>query len=314
MSRSAQQRQTGLRQQPLVLLVLVLLFCSAMVSRLVWMQLLEGARFRELADENRIRLVPRSPIRGRLLDRKGRVLATSKLTYSLYLEPRLVSDDDWPDLRDRLAWLLSLKPDLLDKRRQKGLDRDGYRTTLALDLKPEQVLRFREQALGLRGAQVDVDILRSYPNGTLAAHALGYTQPITESEFEILAEKGYKIRDRIGRTGVEAAYESHLRGKWGGQMLEVNAMGEVQRNLGDRPSQAGKDLVLTLDLDLQRVAEQALADKPGGAVVALEAATGAVLALASRPSFDPNFFSKLITTQSTTPSSPIRRSHCCPGP
>mgnify|MGYP001308959933 FL=1 len=297
MTRSVQQRQTGLRQQPLVLLMLVLLFCSAMVSRLVWMQLLEGARFRELADENRIRLVPRSPIRGRLLDRKGRVLATSKLTYSLYLEPRLVSDDDWPDLRDRLARLLSLKPDLLDQRRQKGLDRDGYRTTLALDLKPEQVLRFREQALGLRGAQVDVDILRSYPNGTLAAHALGYTQPITESEFEILAEKGYKIRDRIGRTGVEAAYERHLRGKWGGQMLEVNAMGEVQRNLGDRPSQAGKDLVLTLDLDLQRVAEQALADKPGGAVVALEAATGAVLALASRPSFDPNFFSKLITTQ-----------------
>ena len=297
MTRSAQQRQTGLRQQPLVLLVLVLLLCSAMVSRLIWMQLLEGSRFRELADENRIRLVPRSPIRGRLLDRKGRVLATSKLTYSLYLEPRLVSDDDWPDLRDRLARLLSLKPDLLDQRRQKGLDRDGYRTTLALDLKPEQVLRFREQALGLRGAQVDVDILRSYPNGTLAAHALGYTQPITESEFEILAEKGYKIRDRIGRTGVEAAYERHLRGKWGGQMLEVNAMGEVQRNLGDRPSQAGKDLVLTLDLDLQRVAEQALADKPGGAVVALEAATGAVLALASRPSFDPNFFSKLITTQ-----------------
>ena len=297
MTRSAQQRQSGLRQQPLVLLLLVLLFCSAMVSRLVWMQLLEGSRFRELADENRIRLVPRSPIRGRLLDRKGRVLATSKLTYSLYLEPRLVSDDDWPDLRDRLARLLSLKPDLLDQRRQKGLDRDGYRTTLALDLKPEQVLRFREQALGLRGAQVDVDILRSYPNGTLAAHALGYTQPITESEFEILAEKGYKIRDRIGRTGVEAAYERHLRGKWGGQMLEVNAMGEVQRNLGDRPSQAGKDLVLTLDLDLQRVAEQALADKPGGAVVALEAATGAVLALASRPSFDPNFFSKLITTQ-----------------
>jgi penicillin-binding protein 2 len=297
MTRSVQQRQTGLRQQPLVLLILVLLFCSAMVSRLVWMQLLEGARFRELADENRIRLVPRSPIRGRLLDRKGRVLATSKLTYSLYLEPRLVSDDDWPDLRDRLAWLLNLKPDLLDRRRQKGLDLDGYRTTLVLNLKPEQVLRFREQAQGLRGAQVDVDILRSYPNGTLAAHALGYTQPITDSEFEILAEKGYKIRDRIGRTGVEAAYEHHLRGKWGGQMLEVNAMGEVQRNLGDRPSQSGKDLVLTLDLDLQRVAEQALADKPGGAVVALEAATGAVLALASRPSFDPNFFSKLITTQ-----------------
>ena len=294
---SAQQRQAGLRQQPLVLLMVVLVFCSAMVSRLVWMQLLEGPRFKELADENRIRLVPRSPIRGRLLDRKGRVLATSKLTYSLYLEPRLVSDTDWPELRNRLASLLNLDPLLLDQRRDRGTDRDGYRTTLMLDLKPEQVLRFREQSLGLRGAQVDVDILRFYPHGSLAAHALGYTQPITESEYDTLVVKGYKIRDRIGRTGVEAAYETHLRGKWGGQMLEVNAMGEVQRNLGDRPSESGQDLMLTLDLDLQRAAEQALADKPGGAVVALEAKTGAVLALASKPGFDPNFFSKLITTQ-----------------
>ena len=306
-----QQRQTGLRQQPLVLLVVVLLFCGAMVSRLVWMQLLEGSRYRELADENRIRLVPRSPIRGRLLDRKGRVLATSRLSYSLYLEPRLVGDEDWPALRDRLARLLKLDPAKLDQERQRGPDRNGFRTTLALDLRPEQVLRFREQALGLKGAQVDVDILRHYPHGTLAAHALGYTQPITEAEYEILAERGYRIRDRIGRTGVEAAYESHLRGKWGGQMLEVNAMGEVQRNLGDRPSQPGRDLTLTLDLDLQRVAEQALADKPGGAVVALDPKDGAILALASRPGFDPNFFSKLITTQEeydalfSNPSKPL---------
>ena len=297
MAGTIQQRQTGLRQQPLVLLLVVLLFCGAMVSRLVWMQLLEGARFRELADENRIRLVPRSPIRGRLLDRKGRVLATSRLSYSLYLEPRLVGEEDWPDLRDRLARLLNLDPVKLDQERQRGPGRDGFRTTLALDLRPEQVLRFREQALGLKGAQVDVDILRFYPHGTLAAHALGYTQPITEAEYETLSERGYRIRDRIGRTGVEAAYESHLRGKWGGQMLEVNAMGEVQRNLGDRPSVAGKDLTLTLDLDLQRAAETALADKPGGAVVALDPKDGAILALASKPGFDPNFFSKLITTQ-----------------
>ncbi len=293
----ANQRQTGLHQQPLVLLMLVLIFCSAMVARLVWMQLLEHSRFRQLADENRIRLVPRSPIRGRLLDRKGRVLASSKLTYSLYLEPRLVDDQSWPTLQQRLASLLDLNAKELDERRSRGVDRDGYRTTLALDLTPEQVLRFREQAPSLKGAQVDVDILRFYPHGNLAAHALGYTQPITEQEYESLAEKGYKIRDRIGRIGVEAAYESHLRGKWGGQMLEVNAMGEVQRNLGDRPSVAGKDLTLTLDLDLQRAAEQVLADKPGGAVVALDPNDGAILALASKPTFDPNFFSKLITTQ-----------------
>ncbi|MDC0315611.1 penicillin-binding protein 2 [Synechococcus sp. AH-551-G15] len=302
MTRSASsqkdaQRQSGLRQQPLVLFGLVLLFCSAMVARLVWLQVLEGPRYRQLADENRIRLVPRSPTRGRLLDRKGRVLASSKLTYSLYVEPRLVDDAAWPELRDRLARLLDLNPSTLDRRRQSGPDRNGYRINLASELSSEQVLRFREQSLGLQGAQVDVDILRAYPHGTLAAHTLGYTQPITEQEYKALADRGYKIRDRIGRIGVEAAYESHLRGKWGGQMLEVNAMGEVQRHLGDRPSVAGKDLTLTLDLDLQKTAEQALADKPGGAIVAMDPRNGAILALASNPNFDPNFFSKLVTTQ-----------------
>ena len=87
--------------------------------------------------------------------------------------------------------------------------------------------------------------------------------------------------DRIGRIGLEAAFESHLRGAWGGQMVEVNAMGEIQRILGDRPSKAGKDLQTTLDLDLQRAAEQVLKDKPGGAIVALNPANGAILALAT---------------------------------
>ncbi len=290
-------RHSGLKQQPLILISVVLIFCGAMLARLTWLQVIEGAHFREQADENRIRLVPRSPIRGRLLDRDGRVLASSKLTYSLYLEPRLVDDATWPVLRDHLTRLLNLKPEDLDQRRNRGVDRDGYRITLASELTPEQVLRFREQALDLKGAQVDVDILRFYPHGTLAAHALGYSQPITENEYKQLVEKGYKIRDRIGRTGVEAAYESHLRGKWGGQMLEVNAMGEVQRYLGDRPSVAGKDLTLTLDLDLQRAAEQALADKQGGSIVAMDPRTGGILALASKPTYDPNFFSKLVTTQ-----------------
>jgi penicillin-binding protein 2 len=144
---------------------------------------------------------------------------------------------------------------------------------------------------------VDLDVLRSYPHGSLAAHTLGYTQPITEQEYKSLAKKGYQIRDRIGRIGLEAAFEPQLRGAWGGQMVEVNAMGEIQRILGDRPSKAGKDLHTTLDLDLQRAAEEALKGKPGGAIVALNPATGAILALASRPTFDPNFFSKSFTTQ-----------------
>ena len=286
-----------MQQQPAVLLALVVLFASAMVLRLGWLQLLHGQENRARADENRIRLLARNPVRGRILDRHGQVLVSSRLTYSLYLQPKLVTERDWPALRARLSQLMGVPEAQLEQKRRGGPGSQQYRIELASDLTPQQVLRFREQTSVLQGAQVDLDVLRSYPHGSLGAHALGYTQPITEQEYKSLAKKGYQIRDRIGRIGLEAAFESHLRGAWGGQMVEVNAMGEIQRILGDRPSKAGKDLRTTLDLDLQRAAEQVLKDKPGGAIVALDPANGAILALASRPTFDPNFFSKSVTTQ-----------------
>ena len=290
-------RSAGLQRQPAILLGLVLLFASAMVLRLGWLQLLHGSENRERADENRIRLLARNPVRGRILDRHGQVLVSSRLIYSLYLQPKDLPQGTWPALRDRLSGLLNIPQKQLEQRKRRGPGKQEYRIELASELTPEQVLRFREQAGDLRGAQVDLDVVRSYPHGSLGAHTLGYTQPITEQEYKVLAKRGYKIRDRIGRIGVEAAYEKHLRGTWGGQMVEVNAMGEIQRVLGDRPSKAGKDLVVTLDLPLQRAAEAALKGKPGGAIVALNPRTGAILALASRPTFDPNFFSKTVTTQ-----------------
>lgn len=304
-------RSAGTQRQPAVLLGLVLFFASAMVLRLGWLQLLQGQENRARADENRIRLLARNPVRGRILDRHGEVLVSSRLIYSLYLQPKDLPSGSWPALRQRLSSLLSLPEPQLEQRKRQGPGRGEYRIELASNLSPEQVLRFREQSGSLRGAQVDLDVVRSYPHGSLGAHALGYTQPITEAEYKSLAKRGYKIRDRIGRIGVEAAYESHLRGSWGGQMVEVNAMGEIQRILGDRPSKAGKDLVLTIDLQLQRAAEDALKDKRGGAIIALNPKTGAILAMASRPNFDPNFFSKLVTTQGeydalfNSPSKPL---------
>ncbi|WP_416238090.1 penicillin-binding protein 2 [Synechococcus sp. CCY9201] len=283
-------------QQPLWLLLLVLACCSAMGARLAWLQLLHGPEFREMADENRIRLMPRSPMRGRLLDRHGRVLATNRLTYNLYIQPREVDDDRWPTLRDQLVQVMGVGAAELDENRRSGANPEGYRIELAGPLTPQQVLRFREQADRLRGAEVDVDVLRSYPNGSLAAHVLGYTSGITGEEYDRLRSEGYRIRDRIGRSGVEKVYESHLRGEWGGQQLEVNAAGQVQRVLGDKPAKAGKDLRLTLDLDLQRAAERALDGVRKGAIVAMDPQTGAIRALASRPTFDPNVFSDGPTT------------------
>ncbi|MCP9927144.1 penicillin-binding protein 2 [Cyanobium sp. CH-040] len=284
-------RHSGMGRQPVWLLAVVLLLSGAMVTRLAWLQLLHGAENRQRADENRIRLMPRNPIRGRLLDRQGRVLATSRLTYNLYVQPGEVSDEAWPALRDRLSALLGLPPDQLDGQRRAGANSEGFRIQLAEGLRPDQVLRFREQSSSLPGAEVDVDVLRSYPHGRLGAHALGYTSGITEEEYARLRDQGYRIRDRVGRSGLEKVYETHLRGEWGGQQVEVNAAGQVQRVLGEKPARAGKDLRLTLDLPLQQAAEKALDGVARGAIVAMDPNTGAIRAMASRPAFDPNIFS-----------------------
>ena len=287
----AASRHTGMGRQSALLLAVVLLFSGAMVARLAWLQLLHGAENRARADENRIRLLPRNPIRGRLLDRHGQVLATSRLTYNLYIQPREVGDAQWPALRDRLATVVGLPAAQLEARRSSGANAEGFRIALASGLKSEQVLRFREQAAGLQGAEVDVDILRSYPHGRLAAHVLGYTSGITEEEYTQLQPKGYRIQDRVGRSGVEKQFEGHLRGEWGGQQVEVNAAGQVQRIIGEKFAMAGQDLRLTLDLALQQAAERALDGVRKGAIVALDPQTGAIRALASRPTFDPNVFS-----------------------
>ncbi len=291
------QGQIGLLNQPLVLLLLVLCFFSAMGVRLFWLQVLQGTFYRKLSDENRIRLVSRPPIRGRLLDRTGKILADNRLTYALSIQPRLVSKEQWPLLREKLSQLLDISEESLNDRFTKGINRDPFRITLARDLTPEQVLRFKERDRTLKGAQIDIELVRFYPYGTLASHVLGYTQAITQDEYKVLDEKGYQIRDRIGRTGVEAAYEPYLRGQWGGEMLEVDAAGTVQRSLGVKPEEAGRDLVLTLDWNLQVAAEKALLGKKAGAIVVLDPRNGAIKAMASRPTFDPNFFSKTFTRQ-----------------
>ncbi len=290
-------RKIGLFNQPIVFFALILSLFGAMFCRLFWLQVIQGSLYRRLSIENRIRLVSTQPIRGRLLDRHGKVLSDNKITYTLSIQPRLVDKVSWPLLRDSLSKLLDISKDLLEKRFAQGVDEDPFRIILLRNLTAQQVLRFMENEQLLQGSQVDIELIRFYPYGSLAAHVLGYTQPITSNEFKFLSKKGYVIRDRIGRTGVEAAYESHLRGQWGGEMLEVDANGRVQRSLGIKPAIAGKDLILTLDLQLQQAAEEVLADKKAGAIVALDPRTGAIRAMASKPTFNPNFFSKVYTTQ-----------------
>ena len=293
-SRNYQFKGTKFRlvNQPGILFGIILIFFGAITCRLFWLQIVQGSYYRKLSDENRIRLISIPPIRGRILDRNKEVLVDNRLLYSLSIQPRLVSPDAWPKLRYRLSNLLTISQESLDSSYQKGLEEKSLRIVLLRDLTNENVLKLKEQEIYLEGVQINEELVRYYPFNSLAAHVFGYTQLITDKEYKLLSDKGYKLNDRIGRTGLEAAFESHLRGTWGGEMLEVDSMGVVQRSLGFKLPQSGSDLMLTLDLRLQLAAEKALEDKSAGAIVALDPRTGAIRAMASKPTFSLDFFVK----------------------
>ncbi len=290
------KKHVGASHQPLVFFLFICCIFSVASARLFWIQIINGSYYKKLSEENRIKLIANPPIRGRLLDRNGEVLADNKPLYSLSIQPRLLTNNEWLDLRQSLSDLLNVPINQLETSFKRNNSDSPYKKLLLTDLSEEQVIRFKEQEVNLYGAQIDITLVRNYPYKSLAAHALGYTQLITQNEFSKLSDKGYRLSDRIGRKGIEAAFESELRGKWGGEMLEIDSLGTVQRSLGLKLPKAGRDIKLTLDIELQRTAEKVLSDKSGGAIIALDPRTGAIRAIASQPTFDLNFFSKPFTT------------------
>ena len=289
------KKHVGAFNQPLIFFLFIFLIFSISGTRLFWIQIINGTYYKKLSEENRIKLIANPPIRGRLLDRNGVVLADNKLFYSLSIQPRLLNNSEWIELRKSLSDLLDVSSDQLQFAFNKSHSNTPYKKLLLSDLSVEQVIKFKEQENNLYGAQIDIGLVRHYPYKSLAAHTLGYTQLITQNEFSKLSERGYKLSDRIGRKGIEAAFESELRGQWGGEMLEIDSIGTVQRSLGLKLPKAGKDIKLTLDLDLQLTAEKVLSDKIAGAIVAIDPRTGAIRAIASQPTFDLNFFSQPFT-------------------
>ncbi len=260
--------------------------------RLFFLQVINNQIFKKMSDQNRIRLIATEPIRGKILDKNGEVLARSKLNYSLIIKPQFINETLWQRYKYSIANLLNLQTDKLDLKYKNGVKNEQYSINLVNNLSVDQIIRFKENEDKFLGIEILRKVKRDYPHKTLAAHALGYTSAITNSEFKILSKKGYRINDLIGRTGVEAVYENYLRGDWGGEMIEVNANGVVQKSLGIKPSKKGKDITLTIDLSLQKIAEEVLKDKKGGAVIVMDPRDGAIRAIASKPTFDLNFFTK----------------------
>lgn len=294
-SKQSTARTVGRQYQSLMLMLLVtLVMLGGIASRLAYLQLFQGERNRQLADNNRVRLIPRQPERGNILDRKGRILAGNRLSYAVFLWPISNSQQEWERILPRLAKTLNIPL----KNIQSRLEQAGYSSPvlvrIARGLSPAQVTALAEFSQELKGVQVQAEAVRNYPFGDLGAHVLGYTGEMSDEDLEAKEDSGYRLGDVIGQMGVEAAFEKQLRGEWGGQQVEVDGSGRVLRVLGEKPARAGNDVQLTLDLDVQRSAERALGDRKG-AIVAIDPRNGAVLAMVSRPAFDPNLFSTYIT-------------------
>ncbi len=282
-------------QSVVIMLVITIVLLGIMGSRLAYLQLVQGDRNRQLAENNRIRLIPKQPERGRLLDRKGRTLAGSRISYSVFVWPLAQKEAEWPQTVKRLAQILKLPEDSIKKRLQQAGYTSPFLVRVARGISPAQITALAEYGSELKGVEVDAEAVRNYPYGDLAAHVLGYTGELTDKELEKREEDGYRIGDVVGQMGVEAAFEPMLRGEWGGQQVEVDGTGAVLRILGEKSARAGNDVTLTLDLDVQRAAEQALGSRKG-AIVAMNPQNGAILAMVSRPTFDPNIFSGRITS------------------
>ena len=270
---------------------------------LLRLQVLEHEELRRLADQNRIRLdVLRAP-RGVIRDRHGRVLADNQPSFDIVFRPAPMEST----LRVRSAvasdWLArvggALDSDTTDiKRRVREANRTGQ-TAVLRRTAPYAVLAAVEESRNeLPGIDVQVAPIRRYPEGTLAAQLLGYAGEINDRELVERERKGYHLGDLIGKTGVERRYEDVLRGQDGAEFVVVNAMGQRVATLDDVPPQTstnGRDVTLTVDLDVQRALEDAMVNLERGAAVVLDPRDGSVLGMVSKPVFDPNEFSRGIS-------------------
>ena len=289
---NSSKKSISLKRQPLVLFFFSSISFLLILVRLIFLQILDYESFKKMSDENRIRLIASQPIRGRILDKNGIVLADSRVKYSLIIKPQSVSESNWENHKLKISDLLNIDSGIIQKKYFEGLKNQKLSVTIIDDLDEEQLIKFQENADNLLSFEIATKLIRNYPYKSLAAHVIGYTQPITNSEYQYLASKGYQLNDLIGRTGIEYVYEDFIRGEWGGEMVEVNSLGKFQKSLGIKPSKQGNDIQLTIDINLQLVAEKVLKNKKAGAIIVMDPRDGAIIAMASKPTFDLNFFSK----------------------
>ena len=276
------------KQRVIAAALICVLLIAALLLRLAWLQIVEYAHFSDLSKNNRVRLMALPPNRGLIYDRNGVVLAENRPTFHLEVIPEQV--DDMDATLAGLGEIVELsEQDIEQFREDLRSHRPFDSISLRSRLNEEETARLAVNRHRFPGVDVSARLSRYYPQGESAVHALGYVGRISEKDLDKIDSGNYRGTSFIGKTGLEQYYETELHGTVGQQNVEVNAEGRILRVIDRIPPVPGSNLVLSIDIELQKIAEDALG-KLAGAVVAMVPQTGEVLVFASKPMYDPNLF------------------------
>ena len=296
---SRQQTKRAATQRAWGFGFLIILLFLALAARLWYLQIAHGDDFRDAAAANQSRRIRTPAPRGAIVDRHGVLLAANRPRLAIYATPAVAKD---PVVLSRLGALLHETPDEIQQTISDTQQNPYDPLRIALDVPMETVTQIEENKPFLPGISTQPEPVRWYPRGSLAAHLLGTMGRINEDEWAKNKSQGYFKDDFLGKTGVEASYESYLRGAPGGTKVQIDAHGRTVRVLDSADAAPGGTVHLTLDAPTQAAGERVFREHHFiGAAVALDPRTGAVLALVSAPTFDPNKFATGITAKNWAP-------------
>jgi penicillin-binding protein 2 len=268
--------------------IAIMLLTAGLVIRLIHLQVAGHEHYASLAKENSIKIYPIVPTRGMIYDRHGNVLAENTPSYSLEIIPEKTKDID--DTLQRLKQLLNVSDEKIDQfQKQRKRQKRFTSIPLLLSMGDEEIAKFAVNRPFFPGVDIKQRLVRHYPYNELTAHVVGYVGRINETELKTLPSAEYQGSTYIGKLGIESSYETELHGKTGYAEIETNVQERPLNTLNETDAVQGANLYLTLDMELQKTAYEALGSF-NGAVVAIDVKTGGVLVFASRPSFDPNPF------------------------
>ena len=266
----------------------IFLLIVILLLRLSQLQITDHSHFTTLSRDNRVKVEPLPPTRGLIYDRTGVLLAQNLPAHSLEIIPERVGDLN--ETLEELGKIIAIEEgDLKRFERLRKQHRRFDSIPIRIRLEEEEVARFAVNRHRFPGVDIQAKLLRDYPLKEQTAHVLGYVGRISEKELQEIDPSNYSGTAYIGKNGIEKTYEEHLHGQVGLQHVEVNALGRVIRVLESHSPTPGEDLYLTVDANLQRIAMESFGEE-NGAAVAIDPQTGDVLALISKPGFDPNLF------------------------